>query len=137
MAGLSQRKLDDLRREWQNRLKLRDWKIKIQIVDLALLKDLTKTDWPVGGCETFPEAKEARIYILRQEDWGDDTRERAANVEDTIVHELLHIHFAPFEASEPGMMLHQEQAIEALTAAFLSLKRGTGSGGGKRTKAGE
>ena len=119
----SQRKLNSLRREWQKRLKLQDWKISIGWVDLAFLKEITGTDNPCGACENFTEAKEAKIWMLKPEEWGEEADARERDYENTIVHELLHCHFAHFTAIGSVETLIQEQLIEALTAAMLELKR--------------
>jgi len=119
----SQRKLDDLRREWQKRLKLLDWAITVKFADLRFLKDLTETENPVGACEHFAETKQAKIWILRPEDWSKEEDQRQQDVEDTIVHELLHCHFAAFREESDANRLYIEQTIEMLTAALLGLKR--------------
>jgi hypothetical protein len=121
---ISQRKLDSLRREWQKRLRLQDWKITSKFAPLGFLKEVTGTENPVGANESFVEAKEAKIHILRPEDWDKEYNERQQDVEDTVVHELLHCHFAVFDAEDNATRLRQEQVIESLTEAFMGLKRG-------------
>jgi hypothetical protein len=119
----SQRKLDTLRREWQKRLHLLDWKISCKFTDLEFLKEITKTEAPIGACEHFAETKEAKIWVLRPQDWQEEKDEREQDVEDTVVHELLHCQFAPFRYETEMERLYTEQTIETLTAAMLELKR--------------
>jgi len=122
----SQRKLDDLRREWQKRLKLRDWTISVKFADLKFLRDLTDIENPVGACEHFAETKQARIWVLQPSEWDAEPNERQQDVEDTIVHELLHCHFAAFGDRSDVGRLYVEQTIETLTAALIGLKRQKG-----------
>ena len=122
----SQRKLNTLRREWQKRLKLQDWKIIVGWAEEKFLQDITATETPVGACEYFPEAKEAKVWLLRPEDWAEEENKRERDFENTIVHEMLHCHFAHFADDGKVSVLIKEQLIEALTEALLELKRGNG-----------
>src|SRR5882724_4959966 len=122
----SQRKLNSLRCEWQKRLKLQDWKISVNWTTEEFLKEITQTDSPAGACENFPEAKEAKVWLLKPGEWRDEKDARERDYENTIVHELLHCHFAHFSAIGAVETLIQEQLIEALTAAMLELKRANG-----------
>lgn len=119
----TQRKLDSLRREWQKRLKLLDWRIGVKFAELEFLKDITCTEAPIGACEHFAETKEAKIWVLQPTDWREEPDPRERDVEDTIVHELLHCQFAPFNSNNEVSRLYIEQTIEMLTAALVGLKR--------------
>jgi hypothetical protein len=123
---VSQRKLTSWRREWQKRLHLLDWKIECSFADLEFLKEITDIACPIGACEHFAETKAARIWVLQPSEWQKEPDEREQDIEDTVVHELLHCQFAPFKYESDIERLYIEQTIEALTAALLELKRGNG-----------
>lgn len=46
---------------------------------------------------------------------------RLYNIEETLIHELLHLHFAPLDISE-SLTLAEEQAINAIARALVNLK---------------
>jgi hypothetical protein len=125
--AFSQRKLDGLRREWQKLLRLQDWRIVSKFVNPEILKERTQEEKAVGACGAFAETKEAEIIILGPQYWSEEYDARERDVEDTIVHELLHCHFAPFEGKNDAVALQHEQAIEAITEALLVLKRKKGN----------
>src|SRR6266852_4532547 len=108
----SQRKLNELKREWQKRLHLLDWKIAIAFTDIGFLKEATGNSSPVGACEHFAETKEAKVWVLQPSDWDVEPDERQQDVEDTVVHELLHCQFAPFGYESDLERLYIEQTIE-------------------------
>ena len=119
---ISQRTLDKLRREWQKRLGLLDWKISSKFIE-------NKEDIPehfadaVAWNECLPEAKESRINIIRLNLLDEGNQERGSDVEDSLVHELLHCYFEQFWGETNNNAMLKEQAIEALTRALLELKR--------------
>jgi hypothetical protein len=67
--------------------------------------------------------KTSLIVVLDPQDW--DGVEWAQDVEKTIVHELLHLHTAPFTDVSPPTypLMLEEQAIESLAGAFVGLHR--------------
>ena len=97
--------------QWQKRLGLQDWDIKIKVVDQINHND------PVdqATCEVFLELKKAKIMMCRE----DDTPIQ------TLVHELLHIHGRPIEdvlEKHNETYLHEvhwEQMIEMLAKALM------------------
>lgn len=118
--AISQRKLDDLRREWQKTLRLQDWKITSKLVTAV---ELGEEDDAVGRNYINLNAKHANIQVLAPEAADEERLERSKDVEDTLVHELIHCHFQPFWTDKEPMCTLQEQAIETLTGALLQLKR--------------
>jgi hypothetical protein len=92
--ALTQEQLNEWLAKWQPILSLRDWDIKVKMVD-----------W------TDPEKADER-------DWKYDP-------ESTLVHELIHCHFAAFMDHDHDSVLHalQEQAIEALAKALIDRDR--------------
>lgn len=107
--------------EWQRVLRLQDWLVKVQYSRNHEMQSISS----VGQCHWFIESKEATISILDPADrrpcnWPHDE-------EQTLVHELLHLHFAPFAAQEDSpAAIAQEQAIDLITWGLINTKRSKG-----------
>ena len=77
---------ENLLREWQNRLGLQDWTIKLK--DNCAPDDMIMQK--VSGCTELEESiKTARIEMLDEKFYGD--RIAPFDYEKTLVHELLHL----------------------------------------------
>lgn len=115
----SEDELVELCREWQERLSLRDWDVHIRVCRARNLP-IEESEGTVHWC--LPK-KTAGISILDPVDF-DEHNLTTQDMERTLVHELLHLHFAslPFEAGTPEDTT-QEQAIHALSLALVALKR--------------
>lgn len=122
--------LRQLCREWQEKLGLLHWTIRIYINRYF--------DMPgeFGGI-CYPKIKKltAIIELLHPDDYDPD-RMTVYDMEHTLVHELLHLHFVPFaETSEDGIGvmdagmkgIAMEQAIEQISRTLVNLKRSQGS----------
>lgn len=118
---ISQRKLDELRREWQKTLRLQDWKITSKFVTPGEMPKGYQDS--VGYNEIKLHAKQSNIKILDPELANAERRERAADVEDTLVHELIHCHVQPFWTPDEPMNTLIEQMIEVVAGALVGLKR--------------
>ena len=121
---MTQKSLTQLAKRWQIRLRLLDWKVKIKFVSAEEFNRAGKpfehsTDNAMGFCVNLPEARQANIYIVNPAEVEQDEMEDRVDVENTLVHELLHLHFAPFANKHPDDDLLYEQAIEAITGALL------------------
>jgi hypothetical protein len=78
-----------------------------------------------GSCNWTLSKREAAVRILDPIDYPDDVV-FDQDVEKTVVHELLHLHFAPFMGDyKPDDLEHiaKEQAIEAVAKSLVALKR--------------
>lgn len=119
MAGLTQEQLEALCREWQGILRLQDWDVKPEIVRRHEMS-VPERD---GECVYVLQQKKAHIQVVTADDtlpspWPLDQ-------EQILVHELLHLHFAPFmPASDEGLRYETaEQAIDQIAEALVRLKR--------------
>jgi len=75
-----------------------------------------------GQCTWNLERKEALIQILDHQDWDPACSFEQCHIH-TLVHELLHLHFAPFFGhAQPYHETEKEQAIHAITRAMIRLK---------------
>lgn len=100
-------------RWWQGRLGLRDWKIWIEYVD-DLTRDDGRTVW--GLCDRIVDNRSAVIRIRTP-----TTPAEVAEVEDTIVHELLHCVLAPLGGYESATRAAEEQAVWTLSPLLVQL----------------
>jgi hypothetical protein len=92
--------LKKLCKTWQERLRVSDWEIDLQIV-----KQIDKSDEFLGVCRPMMSKKVATIKILNEEAIGDGDDDQ----ETILVHELLHI---VFHAGLIGMDYHKDDAVE-------------------------
>lgn len=114
--GLTQQELEEKCREWQEILSLRDWDVKPRIARYYDESNL-------GSCTWKLQKKMAVIRVQEYDDY-DPSNKWERDQETTLVHELLHLHFAPFDAeTDTPQGIAQEQAIHALSVALVSLKR--------------
>lgn len=108
--------LNALIAELQRELRLQDWRI-----DVSYVKNLTNgAGYPVHGlCSHLVDAKVASIAIR---DPSTPATADDPSVEETLIHELVHLHFAPFSGSSSAEIAAEEQAVWALTEALHSAK---------------
>jgi hypothetical protein len=108
---------------YQQQLRLLDWRIDISYqADLA-----SNAGRPVWGlCYPIADAKKATIVIRDPSTppEGVTAEEAAKQVVETVVHELVHLHFAAFENRTPAEVVAEEQAVWALAEALVNA-RGT------------
>ncbi|HEY3269440.1 MAG TPA: hypothetical protein VGM37_21205 [Armatimonadota bacterium] len=117
-AHLSLEEVRELCALWQKRLRLQDWLVAVRIVPHWNMERDSE-----GRCDATLSRKMAIIDILEPGHlyegglWPND-------MERTLVHELLHLHFSPFEA-EIGTPADaaQEQAIDLIAGALVDLAR--------------
>lgn len=115
---LTRRQLEAMTTKWKNILRLSDWEIA---AELKRAKDMSIED-VMGTCTHTLTKKIAHIEILNPRDYSPDVLDHDA--ERTVVHELLHCHFAPFEAkNKTPEDIAQEQAIHAISTALVELDR--------------
>lgn len=108
-----------LLKEWQTRLGLLDWRIKL--VDNCKPDEMSMQD--VAGCSIWTEAiKTARIEIIDPVYYGE--RIVAFDYEKTLVHELLHLKLSLVGNVENDLqMRYVHQMIDDLARALVNAKR--------------
>jgi hypothetical protein len=111
--------LQEKLREWQRRLRLQDWIIEARICRIHDLQ-------PESLANIYPtmEKKTALIKILDPIDY-DPSSMLPYDMENSLVHELLHLHFWPITGDDEEGNYHiaEEQAIECITSGLLSALR--------------
>lgn len=105
--------------EWQKLLRLQDWHVKVYVKrdrDLMLGKK-------AGVCRWTIAKKMAIIQVLDPTDYDPDTPWEQ-DMELTLVHELLHLHLAPFDNFEDSPLeTAVEQAVESISEGLVTLRR--------------
>lgn len=112
--GMTQRTLTRLKNLWQKRLGLEDWKISATFCSEETFKEKIGGD-SVGGCFWTADRKIAEIYIRKPSvlhSLGDD-------LEDILVHEMLHILLEGHKEEIPPDDVNTERAINQLSAALI------------------
>ncbi len=91
-------------------------------VNLMRERDFNTND-SQGECSTVLTTKTAVIRVLDPLDYSPNAA-WPQDMERVLVHELLHLHFAPFEAENgtPEDVL-QEQAIDCIATGLVALDR--------------
>lgn len=107
--------------EWQKILRLQDWIVNVRIKRRS---DMSDGNFDAQIHVTLPN-RVATIYILDPIDY-DSRSELPQDMEQHLVHELLHIHLYPITGKfEEGLLqIAEEQAIEAISWGLIALKRG-------------
>lgn len=111
--------LNGILREWQRVLGLLDWDVKIRwAASYEMPNDVKAAIIQVW------QKKAAVIKVLRREDYDRDIP-WDQDIEQSIVHELLHISFHPFEPRDEDTLewatWHQE--LDQIALALVTVKR--------------
>ena len=102
---------------WQQRLKLENWKISVNLTRLTDLKPKT-----LGNIHWDADKKTALIRVLSPSDYQFSCSDALKDIEFTIVHELIHLELASLPHSEASRR-EEEHAVNQITQALLELDR--------------
>lgn len=105
---------------WQKKLNLSDWKIEAHI---KRGRDMREDC--AGSINWVLPNKQAIISILDSVDYPDNTT-GVQDMENTLVHELLHLHLAPIaedSRENEHYTLFEEWAINSIADALIDLER--------------
>lgn len=109
----SQQFLDEKLDCWQKRLKLENWRVSIVITRRDHLKPKT-----LGGIQWDRGKQTATIAVMDPADYAVPMAEMLADMEFTIVHELIHLELASLPRSGASRT-NEELAVNRLTDALL------------------
>lgn len=116
---LTKEELQERLAHWQKVLRLQDWDVKVVVVRASQMEcggNAGENTWQLS-------TKTALIKLCDPVDWPEDTRWEQ-DMEETLVHELLHLHMALFQPEhdtlEHAMM---EQAICCIATGLVALHR--------------
>ena len=101
---------------WQKVLRLQDWDVVIKFRRIFDMQPGT-----MGTVDWTLETKKAIVNILEPTDFSNNDFE--FDVEEVVVHELLHLHFCDKAEENNGCPISVEQGIDALAGAFVKLNR--------------
>src|SRR5262245_11743902 len=104
---------------WQRNLSLDDWKISIVMCRRSDLKART-----LGGVRWDKTKRSAVISVLAASEYQIPVNDMLDDMEQTIVHELIHVHLAALPRSEASRR-DEERAVNHLARALLKLNRRT------------
>jgi hypothetical protein len=108
--------------QWQKRLNLHDWKISVIVARSTDLKPKT-----LGNVHWDLEKKTAVIRVLDPADYHMPLQAMLEDVENTVVHELIHLEMAPvlsdLQRNEANRR-QEEYAVNHMVDALLKLDRG-------------
>ncbi|HEX4275810.1 MAG TPA: SprT-like domain-containing protein [Bryobacteraceae bacterium] len=113
---MSEQELEELCRQWQQVLRLLDWKITVRI---RRMRDM---DECFGRARVRHRFKEADVEIADAVDRGD----AQPDLEQTLVHELIHLHFHLATPEGGDSLCVFEQGIDLTAWALVNLKRSRG-----------
>ena|SRR2546421_226533 len=106
---------------WQHRLSLEQWNISLVFARTSDLKPKT-----LGNIHWDNDKKTAIIRVLDMADYRMPFREMLDDMEFTVVHELIHLEFAPtlsqFSRSDASRR-EEEHAVNHVAAALIKLQR--------------
>lgn len=114
-----EKEMEQMVQKWARILRLQDWDINIRLMDE---KDLT-LDSVAGEVSWNREHQHGEIRIL------DPSQLRAnmleTDIEETIIHEMLHLHASPFDTFEIGSPEYYalELFINRVSQALYKLDR--------------
>lgn len=112
---LTEKQLQEKLKYWKKRLRLRDWTIDAHVYRLSEFSNTNRQ----GECQWVEESKTAQIKVLDPADFSHTIL--INDMEETLVHELLHLHFAPMNEDKYYMPI--EQAIESIAKALVEIDR--------------
>jgi hypothetical protein len=104
---------------WQKRLNLQNWTITVCMARTNELRPRT-----LGNIHWDLERKTATIHVLDPVDYKMAPKEMYADMEFTVVHELIHLGFAPVLAElqrSDANRREEEHTVNDMTRALLEL----------------
>lgn len=116
---LTEKQLHDRARYWLTKLNLNHWEVCIGIS--------RKSNMPIkdasGACKWNLHQALAWIVIIDPLDYP--CEDFKFDMEVTLVHELLHLHFAPFDTFSPDTLedIMKERAVEHIARTLVELDR--------------
>ena len=102
---------------WQKRLNLAAWNIRLKMVRASELKPKT-----LGNIHWDSDTHSAEINVLAPSDYKLGTHEMLADMEFTVVHELIHLELSSLPRSEASRRA-EEHAVNQISQALLDLDR--------------
>jgi hypothetical protein len=115
--AMTEKELNRLVVKWQKRLRLMDWNIQAKFDTDGILEDLEA--W--GACNPQGFLREA-VMIFRHPHEAKQIQAKF-DIEVIVVHEILHIFFAPIRHRDHAGLTAEEQMVHTLAIMLVSLER--------------
>jgi hypothetical protein len=117
---VTEAELKELCALWQKRLRLQDWNVRLEVVEARELAGF-------ANCRSSLREKTALIRIVDVADSTSSDTEifGGRNVEEDLVHELIHLHVEPFSPDDRDSTEWEaiEQAVGVLANCIVRLSR--------------
>src|SRR5579864_4580712 len=110
-------KVHDWLHVWQKRLRLDDWKIEVKIVRIWELEQGT-----LGHIDWSTPHHTALIKVLNPADYELPADKIPADMELSIVHELVHLHLSVLPLNKSSRTA-EEQVVSMIAEALVNLER--------------
>jgi len=107
----------DRLRTWQERMNLRDWDLRVELLRADQLEPKT-----LGNIHWDTDVKKATIGVLSPLDYPLPYNAMLADMEVTVVHELVHLQLASLPRSEASRRT-EERAVNEIAATLLRLSQ--------------
>lgn len=105
---MTPRELRSLCSTWQARLRLLDWDVEIRFAGDGEINSF-------GRCTYLVTKKHAWIVVMTEEQRAKEILDEP--IEQTVVHELLHLHYAAIDNEETRLTI--EQAIHPIAIVLV------------------
>ena len=102
---------------WQDRMNLKDWDIRVELVRADRLEPKT-----LGNIHWDTDVKSAIIMVLSPRDYKLPFKPMLEDMEFTVVHELVHLELASLPRSDASRRV-EEHAVNEIATALLKLAR--------------
>jgi hypothetical protein len=102
---------------WQQRMNLRAWNIKLNMVRRDALKPKT-----LGGIHWDSSIMEATVEVMSTYDYKLTHQEMLDDMEFTVVHELVHLQLSSLPRSEASRSA-EEHAVNEIAATLIKLAK--------------
>jgi len=116
-VSVTNAQLDQWLRTWQSRLALSEWKVEVRMVRATDLNPDT-----LGHLKWNAADHTATIKVLNPLDYELPADQIPADIERTVVHELVHLQLSVLPRN--GSKVTEEQVVNKLTEALLQLDHG-------------
>ena len=114
---VTEEQAQDWLRVWQKRLRLEDWKIEVRIVRIWELERGT-----LGHIDWSTPQHTALIKVLSPADYELPPDKIPADMELSVVHELVHLHLSVLPLNKSSRMA-EEQVVTMIADALMNLEQ--------------
>jgi hypothetical protein len=104
--------------KWKTRLRVADWQLTASYAHQHQFSSVGAE----AQCNWQSQLKRAQLLVLEPDEYHDE-QGFPQDIEESVVHELLHLHFAAIDDTTGLKGTVFEQAIECIATALVALDR--------------